>query len=217
MGAIGADYICNSTAGVDMNRVLFFSIICAVVVLSGCGTPKVTRTDVKAVTDLSGGWNDTDVRLVAEEMVKDCMAGKWVDDFNRANGRAPAIIIGSIKNKTFEHISSEMFTNDLEVALVNAGKATFVADKSFREEIRDERADQNQGNTEPSTISARGHETGADFMLQGSINSLKDEIKGKVAVFYQVKLELVDMKTNQKRWIGQKEIKKIVERPSVRM
>ena len=200
-----------------MDRVVFFLMICAVFVFSGCGGTKVTRTDVKTVTDFSGGWNDTDVRLVAEEMIQDCMAGKWIDDFNRANGRAPAVIIGSVKNQTFEHISSEIFTNDLEIALVNSGKAAFIADKSFREEIRDERADQQLGNTEPSTISARGHETGADFMLQGSIHSIKDAVKGKQSVFYQVKLELVDMKTNQKRWIGQKEIKKIVERPSVRM
>jgi penicillin-binding protein activator len=197
-----------------MNRLLL--AVCMIFLLTGCAT-KVTRTDVNTVTDLSGGWNDTDVRLVAEEMIKDCMDGNWINDFNKATGRAPTVIIGSIRNKTFEHISAEMFTNHLEMALVDSGKVAFIADKSYRDEIRDERADQLTGNTEPSTIAEKGHETGADFMLQGSINSIKDAIKGKQSVFYQVKLELVDMRTNQKRWIGQKEIKKIVDRPSVRL
>ncbi len=196
-----------------MNRALILFAVCSVLAFSGCGT-KVVRVDTAKVTDFSGGWNDTDVRYVAEEMIKECLSGNWINEFNKASGRAPTVIVGSIKNKTFEHISSETFVNDLEAALTGSGKVTFVASKDYRNEIRDERADQLAGNTEPSTISEKGHETGADFMLQGSINSIKDAVKGKYAVFYQVKLELVDMKTNQKRWIGQKEIKKVVVRPS---
>jgi penicillin-binding protein activator len=200
-----------------MNRSI--SVLCTIVLalsIAGCAT-KVIRTDVGKPTDFGGGWNDTDVRLVAEEMIKDALAGSWINDFNKTAGRTPTVIVGSIKNRTFEHISSETFINDLERALISSGKVTFVADKSFREEIRAEREDQLAGNTEPSTIAAKGHETGADFMLQGSINSIKDEVKGKLAVFYQVTLELVDMNTNQKRWVGQKEIKKVVLRPSAKL
>ena len=183
--------------------------------LVGCGGTKVTRTDVNAITDLSGSWNDTDARLTAEAMIADCLAGNWINEYNKVNGRTPTVIIGTVKNKTYEHISSEVFTNSLERALTNSGKVTFVADKNARNEVRDERVDQLAGNTEPSTISEKGHETGADFMLQGSIEAIKDAVKGKYAMFYQVTLEMVDMRTNQKKWISQKEIKKIVERPSV--
>ncbi len=183
--------------------------------LTGCAT-KVIRTDTSKVTDFSGQWNDTDARMVAEEVIGDCLSGNWINDFNKSNGRTPTVIVGTIKNKSYEHISTEIFIQDLERALTNSGKVVFVAAKDAREEIRDERADQQMGNTEPSTISAKGHETGADFMLQGSVNAIQDAVKGKYGMFYQVTLELVDMKTNQKRWIGQKEIKKIVLRPQVR-
>ena len=64
------------------------------------------------------------------------------------------------------------------------------------------------------TLKPRKEETGADFMLQGSINSVKDEISGKYVILYQVNLELVDLTTNEKAWIGQKEIKKVVSRRS---
>ena len=49
-------------------------------------------------------------------------------------------------------------------------------------------------------------------MLKGSINSIKDEIKGKYVILYQVNLELIDLTNNQKVWIGEKEIKKFVKR-----
>ena len=198
-----------------MQKNLFLMLILSVA-LSGCAT-KVIRTDVSAVTDFSGVWNDTDARLTAEAMIADCLNGSWINEFNKAKGRNPTVIIGKIKNKSYEHISSDVFTNVMERAMTNSGKVNFVADKDSRNEIRDERVDQKAGNTEPSTISHKGHETGADYMLQGSIEGIKDQVKGKYAMFYQITLEMVDLKTNQKRWISQKEIKKIVVRPQVTM
>jgi hypothetical protein len=38
----------------------------------GCGK-QVRRIDPDSTTDLSGKWNDTDSRLVAEEMISDCL------------------------------------------------------------------------------------------------------------------------------------------------
>mgnify|MGYP003334417436 CR=1 FL=1 len=48
------------------------SLAVSVLLLSGCGT-KVTRVSHDSTIDLSGEWNDTDSRLVAEEMVKDAV------------------------------------------------------------------------------------------------------------------------------------------------
>ena len=184
--------------------------------LSSCAT-SVTRTDVNKVTDFSGGWNDTDARLVAEAMIKDCLDGRWINDFNKQSQRSPMIIVGTVRNKTLEHIDAQVFIEDLQQALSNSGKVEFVANKDERNEIRAERADQQEGNTEPATISAKGHEIGADFMLQGNIFAIKDAVDGKFAMFYQVSLELIDLKTNQKKWIGKKEIKKVVKKKSFKL
>jgi penicillin-binding protein activator len=197
------------------SNILMVCVIVLAVGITGCST-KVIRTDVTKVTDFSGGWNDTDARMVADQMIGDCLMGSWLNDFNKSTGRTPVVIVGVIKNKTFEHINADVFTTSLERALTNSGKVQFVADAESRQEIRAERTEQ-VGNAEPSTISEKGHETGADFMLQGSVNSIEDAVRGKYAVLYQVTLELVDLKTNQKRWISQKEIKKIVVRPSTKL
>ena len=185
-------------------------------VAAGC-TTKVTRMEPDKVVDFSGGWNDIDARLVAQEMIKDCLAGKWVNEFTQKSGRPPVVMIGAVKNRTFEHIDPGVFIADMEQALTNSGKVTFVVSRDNREEVRAERTDQQAGNTAFGTISPKGLETGADFMVQGSINSIKDAVRGRYAVFYQVTLELVDLKTNQKRWIGQKEIKKVVEHPAFKL
>jgi hypothetical protein len=50
--------------------------------LAACATtPKVTRVDANETIDLSGNWNDTDSRQVAEEMVKDSLARPGWRDF----------------------------------------------------------------------------------------------------------------------------------------
>jgi penicillin-binding protein activator len=180
--------------------------------VAGCGT-KVQRTEIDKQIDLSGRWNDTDARMVAEEMIKEALEGSWLSEYNKAEGKDPVVIVGTILNRTHEHINTDVFVQDLERALTNSGRVRFVASKSDREEVREEREDQQLGNTEPSTITAKGHETGADFMLKGSINDVKDVVKGKYVVLYQANLELVDLRTNEKRWYGQKKLKKVVTRP----
>lgn len=198
-----------------MKGKVWIAIICILVigVVAGCGTStKVKRVESDVVVDLSGKWNDTDSRLVAEEMIKDCVERPWLNKFEEKSKREPVVIVGTIVNRSHEHINSQLFTKDLEKSLLNSGIVKFVASKEEREEVREERTSQNEGMTEPETVKSFGHETGADFMLKGSINSVKDEVKGKYVILYQVNLELIDLTTNQKVWIGEKEIKKSVKK-----
>jgi uncharacterized protein (TIGR02722 family) len=184
----------------------------------GC-TPsqKITRVDPGTQTDLSGSWNDTDAKFVAEEMISDVISKPWLDQFNRSEGKPPVVIVGRVRNETMEHIDTEVFTKEMERVFVNTGKVTMVADSREREQIRDERADQ-QVYASYETTKKMAMELGADFMLIGNINSIVEEaVSGKqAAVFYTVNLELVNVETNQKVWIGNKKIKKIIERRNFR-
>lgn len=189
----------------------FFAAAALSAVLAGCGTaPKVTRTDVDETIDLSGNWNDTDSRLTAEEMVRDCLARPWLDEFVSAKKEKPRVIVGTVLNKSSEHITTETFVKDLEREVLNSGRAKFVASKSERDDVRDERVDQAK-NSSLKTAKAMGQEHGADYMLRGQINTVEDAAGKKEVKDHQVELELVDMLTNEKAWIGQKKIKKLVE------
>jgi len=59
-------------------------------------------------------------------------------------------------------------------------------------------------------------EIGADYMVLGTISSnVQETLKGdKISLFYTVNLELINIEKNLKAWLGEKEIKKIVERSS---
>jgi hypothetical protein len=203
-----------------MNRRAAYIIVLALLVTSissGCGGPSVnvTRTEADTVTDLSGNWNDTDSRLVSEEMISDCLSRPWLGEFTGREGSKPVVIVGFVRNKTSEHIATETFVNDLQRELINSGRVSFVAEKDIREALRDEKYDQSM-NASPETLKEMGREVGADFMLFGSINSIIDQVEGKQAKFYQVDLELINIETNEKVWIGQKKIKKLVERDKYR-
>ncbi|MFH1061716.1 MAG: penicillin-binding protein activator LpoB [Candidatus Omnitrophota bacterium] len=188
------------------------ALVCVVALISGCGT-KVKRTAVDQTIDLSGRWNDSDSRFVSEEMIRDCLDRPWLNKFDEKNKRNPTVIVGTIVNRSSEHINSQLFTKDLEKAFINSAMVNVVASDQQRQEIRDERKDQQQsGMTNEQTIKPNKEETGADLILQGTINSVKDEIKGQYVILYQVNLELIDITTNQKVWIGEKEIKKQVKK-----
>jgi uncharacterized protein (TIGR02722 family) len=184
------------------------AVLLALSLVLACGSSrKVTRLETDTTTDLSGQWNDTDSRLVAEEMISDCLSRIWVTDFAVNEGRKPVVTVGSIRNRSSEHINTETFTKDFERELLNSGKVKFVASREQRGEIRDERMDQQQYASE-ETRKEIANETGADFLLYGSINTITDQIEGTKVVYYQTDLELINLESNEKVWIGTKKIKK---------
>lgn len=187
-------------------------VVCALSMLVGCGSAKnVTRIEPGVVTDLSGRWNDTDSRMVAETMVKQALGSPWLEDYRQRANRKPVVVVGTIRNRSHEHIDVNTFVNDLSRELTNSGKVTFVASRDEREEIRQERVEQ-ATHAREDTQKAPGKEIGADFMLKGDISTILDEADGTKAVFYQVDLEMVDLENNVKTWFGQKKLKKVIER-----
>jgi penicillin-binding protein activator len=183
---------------------------------AGCAR-QVTRMAPEQAIDLSGRWNDVDSRLVAEEMIQQSLqpagGANWALRFSQLHGgRQPTVIVGSIRNRSMEHIPVGTFTRDLERAFVNSGVVQLVADRVERGEIRDEREDQ-QEYASAETRARLGRERGANYILQGDVQSIEDREGRRSVVFYQVDLSLVDLETNSKVWVGQHKIKKFVERP----
>jgi penicillin-binding protein activator len=191
-------------------RVAVLSVIVAG--LAGCGAEtKVTRVDAGVVTDLSGRWNDTDSRIVAESMVKEALEYPWLNTFSQTKRRQPVVVVGTVLNNSHEHINVQTFVTDLERELTNSQKITFVAGKSEREEVRTERKEQAMYARE-DTQKAPGKEMGADYMMKGTIATILDEADGTKAMFYQIDLQMVDLESNAKVWFGQKKIKKVIEK-----
>ncbi len=187
-----------------------FLLLAVLFFAAACSNRTVTRVSPDQQIDLSGRWNDTDSKLVAEEMINDVLSRPWREDFYSSTGKKPVVIVGMIQNKTTEHIEPETFIKDVEREFINSGMVRVVQNSVFREKLREERADQNEF-ASPETQSKWGRELGADFMLFGVITSVTDSYKKEKVVNYKVNLELANLETNEKVWIGDKEIKKYIK------
>ncbi|HAD95976.1 MAG TPA: penicillin-binding protein activator LpoB [Cryomorphaceae bacterium] len=189
----------------------FFLVAALCIGIASCNsTKKVTRVDEGEQIDLSGRWNDTDSRLVANEMVQDALSRPWLGDHMQDAGKKPSIIVGLVKNKTSEHIATETFINDIERAFINSGRVNLVQGGEFRNDLRAEKLDQ-QDNASMETVKRFGREMAADYIMQGTVSSITDSDGRTKLVFYQTDLSLTNIETNQKVWIGDKKIKKVVE------
>jgi uncharacterized protein (TIGR02722 family) len=186
-------------------------LVVAVLALGACAHKVVSRIPEDSTTDLSGRWNDTDSRLVSDEMIHDCIGNQWMARHMDHMKKRPIVIVGVIQNKTSEHIAVGTFIGDMEREFVNSGSVEMVASAEEREAVRNERADQQDYSSE-ETMKKWGKEHGADYMMGGVINSILDQEKGDAVVFYQVDLNLVNLETNEKVWLGQKKIKKYIGR-----
>jgi uncharacterized protein (TIGR02722 family) len=183
--------------------------------LTACSsTPKVSRVSADTQTDLSGYWNDSDVRIVCESLINDCLNSPRVAQAIAAKrGKTPVVLVGSFKNDSSEHIDTSIISSTMEVSIFNSGKLDFVAGGSTRDELRAEREDQ-QGNASRRSAAEEKNETGADFLLTGTVKTIIDKAGNQTVRTYFVTAEMSNIETNARMWMGQNnEIKKVIVRP----
>ena len=190
-------------------------VIVGVILLlvSSCATSGVTRVDASTQTDLSGYWNDTDVRIVCQGLINDCLNSPRVDQAIKAmGGKTPIVLVGSFKNESSEHIDTSIISSTMETTIFNSGKMDFVAGGNTRNELRAERQDQ-QSNASEATAAALANEKGANFMLFGSVKTIVDKAGNQTVRTYFVTAEMTNVETNARMWMGQNnEIKKVIVR-----
>ena len=182
-------------------------VVLTIALINGCANRKITRVDPNETIDLSGRWNDSDSRLVSAEMIGDVLTSAWLPRYTKANDKRPVVVVGLVENKSHEHINSETFIKDIEKAIIRDGNIRLVVAGEKRNELRKERAEQ-QDYASPETTKKWGKELGADFILQGTINSIVDAYKKQKVVTYQIDLQLTNIETNEVVWMGDKKIKK---------
>ena len=150
------------------------------------------------------------------QIVQSAMNFPWARRFmQQNNGDVPAVIFGSVRNRTTEHVAVNTFLRDMEAAFLRTGLTRVVADREQRSQIREEREDQQQ-NASAETRARMRNELGADFILVGEITSIEDVEGNREVIYYQIDLNLTDLESNERVWIGQHRIKKFVERSRTR-
>jgi uncharacterized protein (TIGR02722 family) len=195
----------------------FALCVAGMAALAACASgPRVTRVNADTQTDLSGYWNNTDVNIVCNSLIAACLNSPRVSQEIARTGKPPVILVGNFSNDSDEHIDTSIISNTMEVAIFNSGKADFVAGGNPRNELRAERQDQ-QGNAGEASAKALAKETGADFLLTGSVKTIVDRAGKTTTRTYYVTAELSNLETNVRLWMDQNaEIKKIIKTPRVK-
>jgi len=201
-------------------RFFAIAVLMFVMAFTDCvsSSPGVRRVDAGSRTDLSGYWNDTDVRIVCEALIKDLLNSPGVDQAIKSKGgRKPAVVVGRFRNESDEHINTAIIASTMETEILKSGKLIFVAGGGTRDEIRAERQDQ-QSNAGEATTAALAKETGADYMLTGAVRTIIDRADNMTVRTYFVNAEMSNIETNQRIWMGQNsDIKKIITRAKVKL
>jgi uncharacterized protein (TIGR02722 family) len=193
------------------NSILTIAALAASTFFVASCSRQVTRVSTDQTIDVSGNWNNSDSRMAAEELTGKILGASWIETHQTEHqGKKPVVIVGFVQNKSHEHIDAETFLKDIESSFIQTQKVRLVQGGKKREQLRAEKADQ-QTNATVSTMKQFGLENGADYILQGSINSIVDSHKRQKVVYYQVNLELTNIQTNEVVWIGEKKIAKYVK------
>jgi hypothetical protein len=185
--------------------VLVFLVLASL--LAGCAQTKVSRVSPDKQMDVTDEWNDTDSRKTAKALIEDMMTFPWLDHWYETHDRKPRVIVGTVQNKSHEHIPTDTFINDLKRTMLRTDKVQFVSAGSAREDVRKERKSQELYASQ-ETQAKMAQEAGADFTLFGTISSTVQQTSDVRVTFYQVDMKLVDMTTTEEVWYGQKKIKK---------
>ncbi|HBP09236.1 MULTISPECIES: penicillin-binding protein activator LpoB [unclassified Treponema] len=195
---------------------LFAAVFSGLMMVS-CGSTKVSRVDSDEVIDLDGYWNESDVRIVCDSLIEECISSPRIAKFEGQQGHAPVVIIDSIRNQSSEHIDTSIVEKKFQTAIINSGVMEFVSSSTERQALREEKADQADHSTY-DTAKEMDQETGADFMLKGSVKTIVQSAGDKTVRTYYVYAELHDIKTNKIVWMAENDsIKKVIKRQKAKL
>jgi hypothetical protein len=182
-----------------------------------CASPqtRVARTAAgdTAGGDLSGLWNDIDANQVAQAMIADCLTHPWAADHRDTyGGQRPVVKLMGVRLRTDDpSINTEFFAKQLERALLNSGQVRVVAAWG-QEGVNVAERDRQAAFASDESAKSQGNEVASDFTLQTIVNSQNESDGPRSVRAYLVNMELVNVETNEKVWIGEKQLRKVIVR-----
>lgn len=185
----------------------------AAVVFSSCGPKAFVKgeyDDVNRENLMNDQWSETDMQVTVKSMV-DSMVNH--SSINNAK-KMPIVMVTNLQNKTSEHIDTQSIMDMVRVDLTNSGKVAFI-DKEARQDISNEYDYQNTGMVSEETKKGPGGQTGADFIINGRLDSIVQEVGKDKSVYYKLTLNLTNLKTGVISWTNQKQIRKTFKKKSV--
>ena len=181
-------------------------LIAVLLALSGCGPKAFTKgeyDDPTRVELLDDKFNEADMQQMSDTVIKAIVACDYVSKAKKP----PVVIVSKVQNRTEEHIDTVSMTDKIRTSLIKSGKVRFV-DKGARGEIDEEVTYGESGNVSGPTAKKRGGQTGADYLLKGSIATNVQEVGNEKFIYYKLTMELTNIDTSTIDCTEEREIRK---------
>jgi uncharacterized protein (TIGR02722 family) len=196
-----------------MKKVSTFLLLVSCVALTNCGPKAFVKgqyDDVNRENLMNDQWSETDMQKAVADLVASLLAHPAVAGAKTE----PVVIVTGLQNKTSEHIDTQSIMDMVRVELMKSGKVAFL-DKEARQDIADEYNYQNSGMVDGKTKKGPGGQESADFIINGRLDSIVQEVGKDKSVYYKLTLNLTNLKTSRIQWSDQKQIRKTFKKKSI--
>ncbi len=184
---------------------LAVSLLCLFLV--NCGPKAFVKgtydQDVNRENLLNDSWSETDMQKAVADLVNSLMSHPSIATAKRP----PVVMVTQLQNKTSEHIDTQSIMDMVRVDLMKGGKVAFI-DKEARGDISEEYNYQNSGMVAEESKKGPGGQTGADFIINGRLDSIVQEVGKDKTVYYKLVLNMTNLKSGVISWSDQKQIRK---------
>lgn len=196
-----------------MKHLLMALSTAAALALTSCGPKAFVKgqyDDVERENLMNDQWSETDMQKAVKALVASMMGHPGI-----ANAKTPPVVmVTGLQNKTSEHIDTQSIMDMVRVELMRTGRVAFI-DKEARQDIADEYGYQNSGMTSEETKKGPGGQIGADFIINGRLDSIVQEVGKDKTVYYKLTLNMTNLKTSVIAWSDHQQIRKTFKKRSV--
>lgn len=188
--------------------------ILTLLLIGGCAQPPVSYEDPGSVNPLTADFGLADLNIIASKMINSLLTSPLIDGITY-NFKRPIIVVDRIQNRTDEHIDTESITDTIRTSLIQSAKFRFV-DGSTRQEQKSELLYQNNsGMVDSSKAIIMGQQSGAEYLMIGSIVSYQERTSKTLRRSYKFTLNLIDLKSGLIEWAQETPITKIKSKTAI--
>lgn len=197
-------------------KFLLIFLLPITLILTSCGPKGFVKgeydDDVESTNLMNDRWSETDMQKTVQFLVDSMTRHRAI----REAKRPPIVMVTKLQNKTSEHIDTQSIMDMFRVELTNNGYIRFV-DKEARDDIAKEYDYQNSGSVSAVTKKGPGGQIGADYILNGRLDSIVQQVGNRKTIYYKITMNLTNLQTGLIIWTNHKQMRKKYKKQSIGM
>lgn len=186
-------------------------ILAVLAIAAGCATHPSYR-DATEVRTLSRNFTHSDYEQTASAMIESLKSNPNflanINEFKAAHsGERPKIVVSGIENRTRQMtLQLDVINDTIRTGIINTGLFRFVGNE--KKVIKRKFDEENGVLVAPGASTGFSNQTGADYLLSGSLTELNDEGGRTKENVYILNMQLDNLATGETEWIDRKQIRK---------